>query len=466
MLVEAAGETLTGNSSLDLVLGTAEPPFRTLILEASVPHWFNVEIVARLAPGREVLLEDLKSLPFVRSHAQGYAFHDDVRADLRLALIRDDPERVREISRELFVAIGENDANQDEVTPEGIYLALAFDEEHALPNLDKAIESARSGGQLNVTDTLVHLAEEQMPLLTEYGQEMIRYYRGLLAMDMRAWEMGAAVFASIKLTRLSAHFATRSQLNWGYCIEKSGHWRESRDHYEALLKGIRGVEITESTRATLHERLAEVYLVLRNLKRAERHGKQGLAVNQKLQNRLGEAVSLHILGVIREKLHDLSTASSLLHASLELFRSLGRQQEESRVWNDLGAISLTAANPARAREGFEQAQKLKVVLGDNYGLAFVYANLGKLAIAESGDFERAESYYTSSLALFRQFRDRLNSARILRNVALVHELQGHSSEAAEQMSEALSTLPDDSPLAGLYQRGLERLQRLASKRHE
>src|SRR5262249_18761597 len=132
----------------------------------------------------------------------------------------------------------------------------------------------------------------------------------------------------------------------------------------------------------------------------------------------------------------------------------------SRLWNDLGTMSLAEANPKEARAAFEQAQALKVELGDNYGLAFVYGNMAKLLVAESRDIDGAVRYCDSSLTLFRQFHDQMNVARVLHNKALLYELAGKPSDAAAHMTSASAVLPANSPLTELYAKELKRLTKL------
>ena len=109
-----------------------------------------------LAP--ENLLERITGFPFVRIHPYGHSYHDDVRLALRKAVLEHRCDRYREVAHHVFDVLSASDEHE-EVRQEIIYLRFAFDEESALRALGNAIEQARDGLQVNVTDTLVHLAE-------------------------------------------------------------------------------------------------------------------------------------------------------------------------------------------------------------------------------------------------------------------------------------------------------------------
>jgi tetratricopeptide (TPR) repeat protein len=132
------------------------------------------------------------------------------------------------------------------------------------------------------------------------------------------------------------------------------------------------------------------------------------------------------------------------------------------VYSALGSVALNAARWADARNSYGEEQQIRVESGDNYGLAFVYANLGKLALAESGDHQQALRYVEASEALFRQFRDPVNLARALRNKAMILESAGQLVEAATAITEAYGLVPDSSPLKYSHAKEMAWIKRKAT----
>jgi hypothetical protein len=72
----------TGDAALDLLLSTSPARFAGLVRKISVPHWFTAESIKVLGGKPEDFL-DLLSLPFVRLHPLGHAYHDEIRRMLR-----------------------------------------------------------------------------------------------------------------------------------------------------------------------------------------------------------------------------------------------------------------------------------------------------------------------------------------------------------------------------------------------
>ena len=111
---QSQSEEGTGDPGLDTLLRTVEPSFADLILSLAVPHWFNEEVVASIVEADSPdypskLLKEILSLSFIRSHHEGYAYHDVARDNLRRYLARKDPDHVRELSRRFADAFTQED---------------------------------------------------------------------------------------------------------------------------------------------------------------------------------------------------------------------------------------------------------------------------------------------------------------------------------------------------------------------
>jgi tetratricopeptide (TPR) repeat protein len=459
MLARAPTEIVTGDSAIDALLGAIDPSTRNLVCDLSVPHWFDSTVISALSreiTGTDLVLTRIAGFPFVRRHPRGYAYHDDVRLELRTAVLQQRPEHYRTIAKKVYEAVKEGEQHE-EARRELIYLELSFDEDSAMHGLDVAIQDSRSAFQINVTDTLVQLAEEQRSLLSPEHSAMVDFYRGLLASDSRAWQEAATIFRSLDYQKLPPPIRARSRLHLGLCLERLGQLFAARDLYTQSLA--LPDESTPAVAARLHERLADAYLALGDLGESEANGRRSLEINRASGDEYGKGINLLTLGAIRSKLHDPKRAAELLEQSREVFERLGKRAEVSRVWNEIAAVALYAADWGKARLALDTAQGLNIELGDQYGLAFVYANQGKLKMAESSDAEQAVRYLEASLSLFRHFRDRMNAAKVLRNLALIFEIQKDLPKAEENMRRAYEAMPEESALKPLYASELQRLQR-------
>jgi tetratricopeptide (TPR) repeat protein len=457
----AAAASSIGHEAVDLVFAASPPHMRPVLQPLAIPHWFDRRMVSELASPEatvDEVLSWLAALPFVRQHPRGYAYHDEVRFALRSAMIGHEPDRYRRVSRLLDRAIAAGNEADNEAKRERIFLSLAFDEPAGMERLQSAIAEARSRREVNVTDILVHLAEEQKQLLTRQGRARVEYYRALLSSDMRAWEDGISLFADLNYADLPADVAARAKLYWGLCLEKSGQYGDAIALYEHTLTELQQPDRDPQAWARTHQRLAEVHLELRQLDKAERHCRLSLETNRAQGNVYGEALNLLTLGAVRECLHDAVAARTLLEQSRQKFELAGKPAEVARVWNEIGAVALMAADWEHAERALDSAQRIKEELGDHYGLAFIYANQAKLAIGAGREPASALRLLRVSLELFQQFRDRFNASKVLRNMALINENQADLTGALENMRAAYDAMPPDSAMKPLYQREYQRLQ--------
>jgi hypothetical protein len=173
----------------------------------------------------------------------------------------------------------------------------------------------------------------------------------------------------------------------------------------------------------------------------------------------GEAVDLRLLGVIHEKLRDGRRAKFLLKKALDIFRQLEIPGEVARSLNDLANLLISLGEFEEARHILEEAAASLAGQEDIYGLAFVYANLGKVAVGKPNEIEDALYNYNAALAIFQQFRDKLNAAKVLRNLAVALKHQYRFEDAVESMNRALAELPADNPLKSSWERDLRRLSK-------
>jgi tetratricopeptide (TPR) repeat protein len=349
--------------------------------------------------------------------------------------------------------------SNEETEAEGFYLWVAADPRAAFSRFEERIHEARQAKRLNLFDTLVHVLEEQAPVLDLAVQQQIEYYRGLLLYDQRAYGEALAVLGKLHFEAFDAAFAAKARFRYGLALERCGSWKEAGRYYRGLLQQAGKGPAELLFQAKVLHRLAQVAFSLRDLGAAEKYARASFRLDHQGGARFGEAVNLRLLGVIHEKLRDRRRARFHLTKALEIFRELGIPGEVARSLNDLGNMLISFGDFAEAGQTLEEAAASLATQGDTYGLAFVYANLGKVAVGKHSGIEEALRHYEAALTLFQQFRDKLNAAKVLRNLAVALEHQQRIEAATESMTKALAELPEDSPLQGPWERELRGLKR-------
>jgi len=327
---------------------------------------------------------------------------------------------------------------------ESIYHKLACEEAEGLEELGSAIKEARASRHQTLFGTLVGMAEEQMLALSDAGGARVDFYRGLLALDSHQFDAAESTFNRIDPSLLPAGLAARLELNRGLILEIKQRWRRAEQLYRRLLKALGGSEADLEIRARLQTRLAEVYIGLGNLQRAERYARRSLKTNQDLGNTAGAATSYETLGRIATLLRDSKGAEIAFKDALAILAQMDAPLRRTQILSDLAESELSLGNVQEALACYTQAIRIKTEAGDTYGLGFIYSNIGRLCM-KNNQVEQAIEHFRASLAIFRQFRDLESAAKVLWNTALAYEALGQPRLAAEQISEGLRGLPADSP---------------------
>jgi tetratricopeptide (TPR) repeat protein len=267
-----------------------------------------------------------------------------------------------------------------------------------------------------------------------------------------------ALFQDLSAPERPPPLAGHVQFYRGRILEAQGMWQQAEQVYQAYLKSQDKLNGNAALLARCPQRLAETYLSLGDLKRAETHAGTSLKINQKSGDRFGEAGNFEILGGIYEKLRDRVRAQGAFEESFAILDKVSRRFDKARIYSDLAALYLSFDNWADAEHYYQAALQVKVDAGDNYGLAFIYSNLGQLYL-KRGDNEAALRHFHTSLTVFQQFKDGLNAAKVFRHLAIAYERMKDIPSALDHMRKAEQHLSRDSALVTVYQEEIQRLER-------
>ncbi len=161
---------------------------------------------------------------------------------------------------------------------------------------------------------------------------------------------------------------------------------------------------------------------------------EALALARSAGDQLAEAEALLHLGIAAA---DPSLSASLFEQSLALSRKIGDRAGVSICLNNLGEVSRSERDYARARRYFEESLARDTASGDRAGLSFALFNLGEVAAAQK-DPAAARRYQQEALAICQQLGRRLIAAFCLGALGHSAAATGDWSDAQHYLGQALS----------------------------
>jgi tetratricopeptide (TPR) repeat protein len=456
----------SGDPSLDMLLHAVPPALALLIENLSSPHWFTDEIVFLLVtPGqsydRQALLEEVKRLPFVHPHRLGMTYHDRVREVLRCRLVHNDLDRFRAVSGRLAKGFSEKakQSGDEEIGWEAVYHQLCYEEPIGLELFNELFCNNRHNRRLAVCNTLLAMAEELegLGVLTPNAAARIDYYKALYALDLNKWDDAERLFRELSPRKYMDSMLSKLELYHGIALEKKGAWDEAQNIYTSSIELLEGSNEYKNLLARLHHRLAHTYINQGNLKKAEEHAWESLSINRESEDFKGQSLNLRLIADIYGRLRDLDRAQAALQESLSI---LDQQEapafDRAPILFDLANLYLSFDKFQEAEINLKNALAIKIESGDKYGLAFIYSSLAKVCVYRN-DNDGAMKYLEASLQLFSQFRDSLNMAKVLRNIAHIQERLHQIENALQSLKKAAALLPDGN-LKETYSAELRRLE--------
>ncbi len=164
----------------------------------------------------------------------------------------------------------------------------------------------------------------------------------------------------------------------------------------------------------------------------------GLAIYQKLQDQLGCAFPLVLLGWLSTFDGDPTAGQALIAEGLSLFRA----EPTSKRW-DFGRALFIAAlfamqqgDYSTARGWCEDSLAVFQALGQPYGISQALNFLGDIARLQ-GDYTEAAAHYAHCLPLVRQAGVKSDIGSLLHNLGYVALAQGDTTQAAALFGEGL-----------------------------
>ncbi|MBA2702848.1 MAG: tetratricopeptide repeat protein [Blastocatellia bacterium] len=154
------------------------------------------------------------------------------------------------------------------------------------------------------------------------------------------------------------------------------------------------------------------------------------------KDRLGEAITIGLIGNCYKKFGDFPKALEFLQRALAMKRELGNRAEEGKTLSHLGLLYWEMGQYPPAVEHFNQAIALGAQLNDHVLEASAHNNLG-LVYDELGEYRKSIAEYTRALELYRDTGFERGISDTIGNIGGKHLLLGEYSEALRYYQQAL-----------------------------
>jgi CHAT domain-containing protein/Tfp pilus assembly protein PilF len=161
-----------------------------------------------------------------------------------------------------------------------------------------------------------------------------------------------------------------------------------------------------------------------------------LAAYRQSGNRLGEAITIGLMGNCYKRLGDYPKALELLNSSLSLKRELHDRLEEGKTLSNLGLVYWEQADYPKAIQVFNESIAIAHELADVQLEASALNNLS-LVYDEEGDYRRSLEQYKKALELHRSIKYEPGESDTLGNIGGVFLSLGRFSEAESYYRQAL-----------------------------
>ncbi|MCU0491891.1 MAG: tetratricopeptide repeat protein, partial [Chloroflexaceae bacterium] len=155
---------------------------------------------------------------------------------------------------------------------------------------------------------------------------------------------------------------------------------------------------------------------------------RSLATFRALDNQLGAANILLLLGATHKRMGDYEQTRDLYEEAIAVFRTAGKASRLATALMDLACVVDDMGDYGQARQLYAESMSLSQAIGDVNRYTLCLTNLGLLALHE-GQYAKADRLFYKGLPWFQANRD-------YQNVAIVHINLGQSGLCQKLVLEA------------------------------
>ena len=240
---------------------------------------------------------------------------------------------------------------------------------------------------------------------------------------------------------------------------KIGQPQLALNYYQQALTIYR--EVRNSTEERLRQRSSEastlrgigfVYRGMGQSQEAINYFQQALTISRELGIRSQEAFDLTGIGAIYRDIEQPEQALNYLQQALTISRErevsdsteerLRRRYEEGSALDVIGGVYRRIGQPQEALNYFQQSLTISREVGNRYAEAFDLISIGAVYRRNLGQPQEALNYYQQALSIFKELGKRSEEARVLNDLALVHQALNDLPAALQNIQDAISIVED------------------------
>lgn len=180
--------------------------------------------------------------------------------------------------------------------------------------------------------------------------------------------------------------------------------------------------------AVSYNSIGNLYLTLRQYDLAEEQFKKALAIEKKVNNKLGLAINYQNLGGIYEEKGELSLAMESYNESLNFNKQIHSELGEMICYNSIGQILLKQNKPRAALNIVLPTVTTAEKMEDNFYIAWSNVNVG-WAYTEFGEYDVAIPYLNKALTAAIAANQQSYMAEAYKRLSEVYEKKGLFKEA-------------------------------------
>jgi CHAT domain-containing protein len=201
--------------------------------------------------------------------------------------------------------------------------------------------------------------------------------------------------------------------------------------------------------------LGALYFTAEDYEKAQSYSEQSLVIAEQIKSNpskvslgpieYGQATALHTLGEIDLRHGDHAEAIKKLREAVALSERIARTGSSYNIQTSAVLITLAKVHGEMGQYGqafscLTKARQVSSISGDRNTLANIMSSQASLFL-EQEDYAAARKYFNASLAIYRSLENTREEGRVLLNLAVVEQQQGHHDNALQ-----------------LFQRSMERAQ--------
>ncbi len=222
----------------------------------------------------------------------------------------------------------------------------------------------------------------------------------------------------------------------GRALINKGQNVDARSYLNKALKLAKKADDLETEFET-HSHLGNVSYLMSDHDSAIFYHEKAIAMIQPNFDSLKVGNAYQLLANVHLTKGELESATSGYIQALDYFENIGAEVAASKVYNNLGIVSIYLRDFDEALKYFEQSLGIKLQLNDKKGVAATYNNMGTVAYSYLNDSSLAVEYFKKSVAIKREIGDVVGAATTEVNVGHLLLKSGNESAALNQYRKAI-----------------------------